>query len=68
VAYAFCAKWALREEGRRPADLERWLTPRELAALVRGGTAVGMMGGVDGREGGWVYYKLASRNNQSIPT
>jgi hypothetical protein len=36
VAYCYAAKWALREEGRRRADLEGWLTPRELDTLVGG--------------------------------
>jgi hypothetical protein len=37
VAYCYAAKWALREEGPQRADLEGWLPPRELNALVGGG-------------------------------
>jgi hypothetical protein len=51
VAYCFASKWALREEGRRRADLEGWLAPRELDAMVRGG---GGGGGFAGRVQAWL--------------
>ncbi|GBF91181.1 hypothetical protein Rsub_04850 [Raphidocelis subcapitata] len=34
VAYCYAAKWALREEGRQRAELEGWMPPRELDALM----------------------------------
>lgn len=34
VAYCYASKWALREEGRRPAELLPWLSPDELRPLA----------------------------------
>lgn len=34
VAYCFCCKWAMREEGKSPKDLDGWLKPEELETLV----------------------------------